>query len=117
MSGQSVSLGLRISAVLGSLMAVAILVAGCGGGGSSHVVTNVGTAARPSSLSSASSSYAQALAFAKCVRTHGVPLWPAPGRSGQFDKSDLTPKRLGVSGLDAATAQHACRSLLPTYSA
>jgi hypothetical protein len=117
MSGQSVSLGLRISAVLGSLMAVAILVAGCGGGGSSHVVTNVGTAARPSSLSSASSSYAQALAFAKCVRTHGVPLWPAPGRSGQFDKSDLTPKRLGVSGLDAATAQHSCRSLLPTYSA
>jgi hypothetical protein len=106
---------LRNGAALGSLTAVVVVVAGCGGGGSGPVVTNVGTAARPSGLSS-SSPYAQALAFAKCVRTHGVPLWPAPGRSGQFDKSDLTPNRLGVSSLKAATAQRACRSLLPTYS-
>jgi hypothetical protein len=105
---------LRIGAVLASLMAVAMLIAGCGGGGSGPVVTNVGTAVRSSNPSS--SSYAQALAFAKCVRTHGVPLWPAPGRSGQFDKSDLTPHRLGVSSVEAATAQRTCRSLLPTYS-
>jgi hypothetical protein len=81
------------------------------------VVTNAGTGAGSGSHSSSSSSYAQALAFAKCVRTHGLSLWPARGKNGQFDKSGLTPNRLGVSSLEAANAERACRSLLPTYSA
>lgn len=108
---------MRVCAMLAPLMGVAALVAGCGGGGSNPGVANVGTAGTSSRHLSSSSTYAQALVFAKCVRTHGVPLWPAPDSSGQFDKSKLTPHQLGVSSLKAATAQHACRNLLPTYSA
>jgi hypothetical protein len=96
-------------------LAVSVLVAGCGGsnaGGGS-----IGTAGRSSSRSSASSTYAQALVYAKCVRTHGVPLWPAPDSDGQFDKSKLTPHQLGVGNLQALAAQRACRSSIPTYSA
>ena len=51
------------------------------------------------------------------MRTHGVPLWPDPDSSGRFDKSKLTPHLLGVSMAKAGAAQHACRALLPTYSA
>ena len=109
---------MRMSAVLGPMLAAAALVAGCGGGGSDREAANVRTpATRSSSHSSSASSYAHALVYAKCVRTHGVPLWPAPGSGGQFYKSDLTPQQLGVSSLKVAAVQRACRSLVPTYSA
>jgi hypothetical protein len=102
---------------VGALIAVGTLVAGCGGGGSNAGVANVGASRAPSSRSSASSTYDQALAFANCVRTHGVPLWPNPDSSGQFDKSKLTPRQLGVGSSKAGAAAHACRTLLPTYAA
>lgn len=108
---------MSVRAVVGPLMAIAVgvLVAGCGG--SKAGVRSIGKAGRSSSHSSASSTYAQALVYAKCVRTHGVRLWPAPDNDGQFDKSKLTPHQLGVSSVQADAAQRACRSSLPTYSA
>jgi hypothetical protein len=108
---------ISVRPIVGPLMAVAVgvLVVGCGG--SNAGVGRIGTAGGSSSHSAASSTYAQALVFAKCVRTHGVRLWPDPGSDGQFDKSKLTPHQLGVSRLQAANAQRACRSSLPTYSA
>jgi hypothetical protein len=107
---------LRAHATVGALIAVGVLAAGCGGGGSNPTVANVSTSST-SSHSSSSSTYDQALAYAKCVRTHGVPLWPDPGANGSFDKSKLTPHELGVSIANAGAAEHACRALLPTYSA
>jgi hypothetical protein len=106
--------------ILTSVVAVAalsLLVAGCGGGSSSPGLANLSTSSISSSHSSSSSTYDQALAYANCVRTHGVPLWPDPDSSGRFDKSKLTPRQLGVSTSKAGTAAHACRTLLPTYSA
>ena len=108
---------LRAHGTVGALIAVGVLVAGCGGGGSNPGVANVNTSSTSSSRSSSSSTYDQALAYANCVRTHGVPLWPDPDASGRFDKSKLTPRQLGVSSSKAGVAAHACRSLLPTYSA
>jgi hypothetical protein len=105
---------LRAHATAGALIAVGVLVAGCGGGSSNPGVANASTS---SSHSSSASTHNQALAYAKCVRTHGVPLWPDPDSNGRFDKSKLTPRQLGVSMAKAAAAQHACRALLPTYSA
>jgi hypothetical protein len=96
-------------------VAVGVLVAGCGG--SNARVGSTGIAGRSSSHPSASSTYAEALVYARCVRSHGVPLWPAPDGGGQFDKSKLTPHQLGVSSVQAAAAQRACRSSVPTYSA
>jgi hypothetical protein len=95
---------------------VGVLVAGCGGGGSNSGVANVSTPSTSSSHSSSSSTYDQALAYANCVRTHGVALWPDPDASGRFDKSKLSPRQLGVSSSKAGVAAPACRTLLPTYS-
>jgi hypothetical protein len=94
---------------------LALLAAGCGGSPGSHVA-QLTTSATESSSPSRGSTHDQALAYARCIRSHGVPLWPAPENSGAFDKSKLTPQQLGVSNLQIGTAEKACKSLLPTYS-
>jgi hypothetical protein len=107
---------LHAHVTLGLMIAVGA-IAGCGGGGSNSGVANVSTSTTASSHSSSSSTYDQALAFTKCVRTHGAPLWPDPDGSGRFDKAKLTPRQLGVSMAKVGAAEHACRTLLPTYPA
>jgi hypothetical protein len=54
-----------------------------------------------------------AVAFARCMRSNGVPNWPDPNSSGVFDKSKLTPQQLGASSSRVQTAQHSCNHLLP----
>src|SRR5215831_3226538 len=71
--------------------AVSLLAAGCGGGSPTK-------AARSSTPSAA-------LAFARCMRSHGLPNWPDPTSSGAFDKSKL--RALGYSqGQLQAAATH-----------
>ena len=95
---------------------LALLAAACGGSPGSQVA-QLGTSTAGSSPPSRGSTHDQALAYAGCLRSHGVPLWPDPESSGAFDKSKLTPHQLGVSSSQIGTAQKACRSLVPTYSA
>ena len=38
-----------------------------------------------------------ALAFARCMRSHGIPNWPDPTTGGEFDKSKLRQLRISVS--------------------
>jgi hypothetical protein len=54
-----------------------------------------------------------AVAYARCMRSHGVPNWPDPNSNGLFDKSKLTSQRLGASDSKVQAAQSACRHLLP----
>ena len=84
---------------------LALLADGCGG--------SPGT----SSVASQGSTHDQAVAYAGCIRSHGVPLWPDAESNGAFDKSKLTPQQLGVGAAQIGTAQKACRSLAPSYSA
>ena len=60
-----------------------MLAAGCGGGGTAATTTTQ------------SGTVASALAFARCMRSNGIPNWPDPTSSGFFDKSKL--RSLGVS--------------------
>jgi hypothetical protein len=103
-----------VSAALAAVC-LALLAAACGGAPGSHVA-HVGTSTEQNSSASRGSTYDQALAYARCIRSHGVPLWPDPESSGAFDKSKLTPDRLGVGGSRIAAAQRACKSLLPAYT-
>lgn len=56
----------------------------------------------------------RALAYARCLRGHGVPNWPDPGSNGVFDKSKLTAQRLGAGASRIQAAQTACRNLAPS---
>ena len=66
--------------------------------------------ARESALSQSTTTQ-KALAYSRCLRSHGVPKFPDPNSSGVLPKE--TPQQLGVSSSQLQTAQTACRSLLP----
>jgi hypothetical protein len=95
---------------------LALLAAACGGSPGSHVA-QLGRSTTESSSPSGGSAHDHALVYVRCVRSHGVPLWPDPESSGAFDKSKLTPNELGVGSSEIASAERACKSALPTYSA
>jgi hypothetical protein len=82
--------------------AAALLAAACG---SSAAPT--GSAAAPSPGSTA----AEAVAYAQCMRTHGVPEYPAPA-NGQMQKI-TSGQQVGVSDATLGTARNACESLWP----
>jgi hypothetical protein len=93
----------RISVTAITVATLVLLLAGCvgapslvGGGGSP-------TAGAPSTFTQ------DVLAFARCVRAHGVPGFPDPNADGSFPK-DLIPH-----GVDAqlTTASRICGHLLP----
>jgi hypothetical protein len=86
--------GLRQAGVLAAAVAgIALLAAACGGG---------------SSAAAGSATRQQLLAYARCMRSHGVPDWPDPTSQGTFV----------ATGIDAASnqvkqANFACQYLLP----
>jgi hypothetical protein len=76
---------------------LALLAAGCGGSAG-------GVAA-----SSQSADADTALAFSRCMRTHGVPNFPDPDSQGNFQ-----PFNTSVSKQISAAANDACEHLLPS---
>jgi hypothetical protein len=91
---------------MGALLAILGIVAltACGSSGT----TNAG------GDSSTSTAYTQALAYAQCIRAHGVPTYPDPNSKGQFyianGASDPTAN---VSTTVLNAAAQACQKLLP----
>jgi len=97
----------RVAAVT-VMAAAAVLAAACGGGPSS-----AGSGGSPNAGGSASS---QALAYSRCVRSHGVPDFPDPDSSGQIPAEAKRALR-AVSDSRAKAATYACRNLNPAGQA
>ena len=87
----------RMAAAVTIVAGVAVLT-GCAGGSSSTTATG-------------SALYTKALAYAQCIRSHGVPSYPDPDSQGQFPP--IQEGRNGVSQQAVQSAQNACRSLQP----
>jgi hypothetical protein len=102
--------------VLASVVAMAafsLLAAGCGSGSSSPSVASITTATTSTTTTTSAgttSPQAGAVAYAECVRSHGVPGWPDPTSDGHFDKAKL---RLLGNGPRLRSATLACGHLLP----
>lgn len=95
--------------ILASVVAVAafaVLAAGCGGG-------SPGVASRTATTTTTQNG---ALAFARCLRSHGLPNWPDPTSSGVFDKSTLRQLPYSVSQV-RAVEDGPCNHLLGAPSA
>ncbi|HEX3515688.1 MAG TPA: hypothetical protein VHT26_16970 [Trebonia sp.] len=79
-----------------------VVLAACSGGTTSA-----------SADSSTSTAYQKALAYAQCIRAHGIPDYPDPNSQGQFiiqnGSSDFPTESPAV----ANAASKACRSLIP----
>jgi hypothetical protein len=95
----------RTAAAIIATAALALLAAACGGSPSS-----TGSAGSPEAGASPDS---QALAFARCMRSHSVPNWPDPESNGTFDKPKLNPQQLAASSSQIHAAVNACQHLLP----
>ena len=75
---------------------IALLAAACGGG----------SAPAAAGLTS----YQKAVAYAQCMRSHGVPGFPDPDSKGNFI---IKGPEIGGSAQQNASADKACRHLLP----
>jgi hypothetical protein len=62
---------------------------------------------------STSAAYQKALAYAQCIRAHGVPDYPDPNSQGQFVIPNGGSAPPSVSAAVASAAAQACQKLLP----
>jgi hypothetical protein len=89
----------RAGALAAAAAGATLLAAACGGSS-----TEANTFAP-------GATYAQALAFAKCMRSNGVPQFPAPDGQGNFNNARI--EALENNNSQADNAIHLCRSVLP----
>jgi hypothetical protein len=101
---------MRLTIIL-VLLATALGLAACG---SSRPNTDGSTSAQGSSTADA----AKALAFSRCMRSHGVTNFPDPGGGQLRLEIQKTPNSTSVNGVEVngpafQSAMQACRSYLP----
>jgi hypothetical protein len=100
--------GVPLIGIAGAV-ALSLLAAACGGGSSSAKVAQVGTTQTTTTgaPSTSGGKLGAALAYAACVRGHGVPNFPDPSTSGEF------PFPIPRNSPVFEAADRACRKLLP----
>ena len=99
------SRGLRRAAALAAVAAVAVAATACGSSAPS-----AGSAALGGSVT-----FAQEVALARCMRSHGVPGFPDPSSSGGFTLTTTPNGPKGAVDIDSSQVQAAygaCRHLL-----
>jgi hypothetical protein len=95
-AGRRLPVAGRAAAMAAVLIGAALLAAGCGGSGRSP------HASRPAV-------HQELVAFAHCMRSHGVPDWPDPLPQGGFPRTGDGQD----SGPQAQAAMSTCKHLLP----
>jgi hypothetical protein len=93
----------RWPGILAAAVCIALMTAACGGG------TSAGSGASPS----ATSTYAKEVAYAQCMRSHGVPKFPDPDSNGNFD---INGNSINLHSAQVQSAQKACKSLAPNLA-
>jgi len=102
----------RIVVPVVAVAALALVAAGCGGGSSGTPPVASATTAATTTATGAPNG---AVAFARCMRSHGIPNWPDPARGGYFDKAKI--RALGISGIRIRAIEDGpCNNLLPANS-
>jgi hypothetical protein len=99
---------------------LALTVAACASGSKSPTVASVGTGPSASASQASAPStggdtpLAEGLAYARCMRSHGVPNWPdpvaTPSGSYGFRTTGVNPQSAAFQG-----AGQACKSLSPQW--
>ena len=102
-----------------TVIAVVLLVTACGGGGNASNVAGTSTRTSNSSTNhsdgapvAGTSTTSRALAYARCMRSHGAATFPDPDSSGQIPKAAVvSTEKANPSRFDSA--ENACGHLLP----
>jgi hypothetical protein len=121
-AGSSTRRAIRASQLWPALaIGLALTLAACSSGSKSPTVASIGTDPTTTTASQASASssggdtpLAEGLAYAKCMRSHGVPNWPdpvaTPSGSYGFRTTGVDPHSAGFQ-----RAGEACKSLSPQW--
>lgn len=98
----------RLISLISGVIAVGVLLAGCGGSKSS-------SSSNPAAAGSQSHARAQFLAYATCMRSHGVPGYPDPVVSGAGNSVSvkISPGSADPNAPAFRSADRGCRDLLP----
>lgn len=101
----------RAAVPASAVLAVGMALAGCGGG-SSGVATGSTTAAAGHSADGGTQARGL-LAYASCMRSHGVPSFPDPTSKGGIPKEAVISASREVGSSQVEAAERDCRHLLP----
>jgi hypothetical protein len=103
------------TALLATTTGLTLLTVACGASPSatSPSVTSSGSTPAAAAVANSQPSAPSALAFARCVRAHGVPNFPDPPAHFMGKFPGAKPDQLGVSATLLRTAIGACQNLLP----
>lgn len=95
----------RAASLAGSLIAIGLMISGCGGGSTSSGAPNAGVA----------NIGRQSRAFAACMRSRGVPGYPDPqvASSGNGVQLTISPGTTNPDSPAFRAADRACHHLLP----
>jgi hypothetical protein len=88
-----------------AVAALGLLLAACGGGSTAPTVAGSGSSSKSTSSSSKGSS-ANPLAYAACMRSHGLPDFPDPDSSGGF----AMPANIDPNSPQYQKAANACKA-------
>ena len=106
--------------LLASVAGVALLTAACNGGSANSPGSGTSSSSSASSgpgtsaTAGGSTTYNQAVAYAQCMRAHGIPKFPDPLPNGGFGLSPaVTGGTNGQVSPQYQTAEKACASLDP----
>jgi hypothetical protein len=105
----------KVVPVLVALVGVGLLASACGSGAASSGVASIGsttsttTPAGSSGGAGTAANGSKLVAYAQCVRAHGVPNFPDPNSSGELNLSGLSSTELGAINKTNA----ACLHLMP----
>jgi hypothetical protein len=108
-------------AFLACLILPCLFATSCGRSSAGNAVAHVGTTTTAStslagpSVTSLGGLQSAQLAFAQCMRSHGVPAYPDPGSQGELPTSKAAADgQLNVNSPRFQSGLRSCRSLLPT---
>jgi hypothetical protein len=103
----------RAALVAGGAIALSIALAGCGGGSSTPGVATGSTTTAVGPSTGRGTQAPGLVAYASCMRSHGVPSFPDPTSGGGIPKDAVVSAFQAVSRSQADAAESACGHLLP----
>jgi len=100
--------------VLGAVLGYALLASACGGTSPSASVARLGTTTTSRPANGSSSDNGSPLAYARCMRAHGVPDFPDPNAQGGFTLQGGPNSNLGPDSPAFQQANENCQRFTPT---
>jgi hypothetical protein len=99
---------------MGALLVVGLGLGACGGGSHGPGVATGSTSTTTRSASSGRAAQATGpVAYAACVRAHGIPNFPDPESGGVFDKNQVRAATAGMDVSEFRAKTQPCDHLLP----